>query len=137
VTERTIWLWHTSRSRRPTKRNAALQRKALNLSTIGCPFHAKQERLGQRIRASDSQPENVTETRPFRRIGFAAQILIEKGIKRLRFEGAEELLGQGATLSDATGREPLSGSRFLLSIARWVALPYRLLVRLLGRAPGA
>lgn len=52
---------------------------------------------------------------PFHPVGFAAQLLNEKGINRLRLSGAEELLGQGAVLIDATGRERLGGSRFLLT----------------------
>jgi hypothetical protein len=50
----------------------------------------------------------------FHPVGFAAEILNQKGINRLRFGGAEELLGQGAALIDTTGRERLGGSRFLL-----------------------
>jgi hypothetical protein len=78
----------------------------------------------------------VTEIPPFHPVGFAAQVLNEKGISRVRFEGAEELLGQGAALLDATTWDPLSGSRFLLCVARWVALPSRLPVELLGKVLG-
>lgn len=51
---------------------------------------------------------------PFHPVGFAAEILNQKGINRLRFGGAEELLGQGAALIDTTGQERLGGARFLL-----------------------
>lgn len=56
----------------------------------------------------------MTGIPPFHPVGFAAQLLNDKGINRLRFGGAEELLGHGGALIDATGREELSGSRFLL-----------------------
>jgi len=52
---------------------------------------------------------------PHNPVGIAAVILAEKGINRLRFASAEDLLGHGAALIDETGRESLSGARALLT----------------------
>jgi hypothetical protein len=48
-------------------------------------------------------------------VGIANEVLREKGINRLRFASAEELLGHGAVLIDETGREPLAAARLLLT----------------------
>lgn len=42
-------------------------------------------------------------------------MLKEKGINRLRIAGAQELLGAGGALIDATGRTSLSGARLLIT----------------------
>jgi hypothetical protein len=58
----------------------------------------------------------VTEIPPaFAPVGFAWETLKQKGINRLRIAGAEELLGTGGALIDATGRDRLSGARFLMT----------------------
>jgi hypothetical protein len=58
----------------------------------------------------------VTELPPsFAPVGFAWETLKEHGINRLRIAGAEELLGAGGALIDATGRSSLTGARFLLT----------------------
>jgi hypothetical protein len=57
----------------------------------------------------------VTEIPPrFEPLGFAWETLKDKGINRLRIAGAEELFGAGGALIDATGRERLTGARFLI-----------------------
>ena len=52
---------------------------------------------------------------PSEQVGFAWEVLKEKGINRLRIAGAEELLAAGGALIDATGRERLSGARSLIA----------------------
>jgi hypothetical protein len=51
---------------------------------------------------------------PFAPVGFAWELLKDQGINRLRISGAEELLGAGGALIDATGRSRLKGASFLL-----------------------
>jgi hypothetical protein len=55
----------------------------------------------------------VTENRRHR-VGFAALLLQEHGIYRLRIAGAQDLLDEGARLVDETGRESVSGAKLLL-----------------------
>jgi hypothetical protein len=51
----------------------------------------------------------------FAPVGFAWEMLKDKGINRLRIAGAEEALGAGGALIDATGRQSLSGTPLLLA----------------------
>src|SRR5215204_5715283 len=53
---------------------------------------------------------------PCHPLGFAGTLLAEKGINRLRLEGAGELLAHGGTLVDETGRTRLSGAPLLLVV---------------------
>jgi hypothetical protein len=58
----------------------------------------------------------MTELPPaFAPVGFAWETLKETGINRLRIAGAEELLGAGGALIDATGKERLEGPRLLIT----------------------
>ena len=52
---------------------------------------------------------------PFAPVGFAWETLKEKGINQLRVAGAEELLGAGGGMIDATGRSQLAGGGFLIT----------------------
>ena len=49
-------------------------------------------------------------------VGFGAQLIPERGINRLRFSAAEDLLDEGARLVDETGRESIGGARRLLAV---------------------
>lgn len=51
---------------------------------------------------------------PFHPVGFAAQLVADRGIDRVRIEGAGDLLATGGVLVDETGRDPLGGARLLL-----------------------
>ena len=51
---------------------------------------------------------------PFAPVGFAWEVMKQRGINQLRIAGAEELLGEGGALIDATGREQLGGVQFLM-----------------------
>ena len=51
---------------------------------------------------------------PFAPVGFAWDVMKQRGINQLRIAGAEELLGEGGALIDATGREQLRGAQFLM-----------------------
>jgi hypothetical protein len=51
---------------------------------------------------------------PFAPVGFVWDGMKTRGINQLRIAGAEELIGEGGALIDATGREPLGGAQFLM-----------------------
>lgn len=61
-------------------------------------------------------PRSVTEIPPFHPVGFAAEILNERGINRRRFDSAADLLAHGAALIDQTGRNRIGGGRLLLVV---------------------
>jgi hypothetical protein len=59
----------------------------------------------------------MTEDQPrYHQVGFAAAILPDSGINRLRFSACEDLLDAGARLVDETGRTPISGAKLLLAV---------------------
>jgi hypothetical protein len=49
-------------------------------------------------------------------VGFAARLIPDSGINRLRFSACEDLLDAGARLVDETGREPIGGAKLLLAV---------------------
>lgn len=58
----------------------------------------------------------MSDTPPRETVGAVAKaLLLEKGINRLRFDTAAELLSEGATLIDETGRKPVAAARMLLT----------------------
>jgi hypothetical protein len=57
----------------------------------------------------------VSTPRSFAPVGFAWELLKGNPLNRLRIAGAEELLGAGGALIDATGRQALSGAPLLLA----------------------
>jgi hypothetical protein len=59
----------------------------------------------------------MTEDQPRRhQIGFAAILIQDSGINRLRFSACEDLLDEGARLVDETGRMPVGGAKLLLAV---------------------
>lgn len=59
----------------------------------------------------------MTEDQPRRhQVGFAAILIADSGITRLRFSACEDLLDEGARLVDETGRTPIGGIELLLAV---------------------
>jgi SEC-C motif len=59
----------------------------------------------------------MTEDPPRRhQVGFAAILIPDSGINRLRFSACEDLLDEGARLVDETGRTPIGGAKLLLAV---------------------
>jgi hypothetical protein len=59
----------------------------------------------------------MTEGQPRRhQVGFAANLIPDSGINRLRFSACEDLLDEGARLVDDTGRTPIGGVKLLLAV---------------------
>ena len=58
----------------------------------------------------------MIESPPQHPIGIGAGILLRHRINQLRFESAQELLGQGGVLIDETGRKPTRGAELLLAV---------------------
>jgi hypothetical protein len=54
--------------------------------------------------------------RRWHQVGFAAQLIPDSGINRLRFSACEDLLDEGARLVDETGRAPIGGAKLLLAV---------------------
>jgi hypothetical protein len=61
------------------------------------------------MRTHDDQPRR-------HQVGFAAQLIPDSGINRLRFSACEDLLDEGARLVDETGRTPIGGVKRLLAV---------------------
>ncbi|HMJ02274.1 MAG TPA: SEC-C domain-containing protein [Conexibacter sp.] len=57
----------------------------------------------------------MSNPRNFAPVGFGWELLKGNALNRLRVAGAEELLGAGGALIDATGRQALSGAPLLLA----------------------
>jgi hypothetical protein len=51
---------------------------------------------------------------PLAPVGLAWSLMKTRGINQLRIAGAEEFLGEGGALIDATGRDQLGGAQFLM-----------------------
>src|SRR4051794_39792802 len=49
-------------------------------------------------------------------VGFAAYLIADSGINRLRFSACEDLLDEGARLVDETGRTEIRGAKFLIAV---------------------
>jgi hypothetical protein len=49
-------------------------------------------------------------------VGFAAHLIPDSGINRLRFSSSEDLVDEGARLVDETGRTPIGGMKLLLAV---------------------
>jgi hypothetical protein len=49
-------------------------------------------------------------------VGFAANLIPDSGINRLRYSSCEELLDEGARMVDETGRTSISGVNLLLAV---------------------
>ena len=60
----------------------------------------------------------MTEDQPCRyhQVGFAAILIPDSGINRLRFSACEDLLDEGARLVDETGRTGIGGIKLLLAV---------------------
>jgi hypothetical protein len=49
-------------------------------------------------------------------VGFAANLIPDSGINRLRFSSCEDLLDEGARMVDETGRSSIGGAKLLLAV---------------------
>lgn len=59
----------------------------------------------------------MTEDQPRNHpVGFAANLIPDSGINRLRFSACEDLLDEGARLVDETGRDSIGGAKLLLAV---------------------
>jgi hypothetical protein len=61
--------------------------------------------------SSDERRANVPHP-----VGIGAEIMPKTGINKLRFDTAEDLLGECGILIDETGRKPIGGAEFILAV---------------------
>jgi hypothetical protein len=60
---------------------------------------------------------SMSEDPPRRhQVGFAARLIPDSGVNRLRFSACEDLLDEGAQLVDETGRTPIGGAKLILAV---------------------